>query len=177
MIHCGISTNACGRPLQSGDGCTANINKVNCPYCLYAVLRTVDNTSGGWYDRDNSRTLTGEHAPVFTDAVSLGMPLSLQCFMRGVAKDDHGTLYSFTIRRRGHGDLITRRGEETRFLMSPWKTGSQTLYTLAEGLYKFEGRYMGPTDVQRYTVQMNALARRDMQDAAATLPTIIPESI
>lgn len=173
LMHYGQSRVVCDVRVDIDTKITDAIEWTTCPDCLILVLKDVDETVQGWYDRDKSEYVTEP----FTDGVSLFMERSTQTRARGVAQGQSGTLYLWTIRRPGQGDPICIRDRDTRFLMEPWKTGTQTLVSLAERLWEFEWRYAAGHEMLAFNQELRNAKHREMQAAAATLPTIIPESI
>lgn len=173
LVHYGESRMICAATYTPDVRMTNAIQSITCPDCLIAVMADVDEHTQRWYDRERSEYVTGP----FTDGVSLFMGKSMQLRARGVVKFESGKLYVWTIRRPGHGDPICIRGRETRFIMEEWKCAGASLVSVAEGLLRFEGRYAVGHEAFAFGQELTAAKYREMQDAAAILPTVIPESI
>lgn len=175
LIHYGESRIICDIKPSIYNRTTTEIQSINCPDCLILVLKDVDETVEGWYDRDTAEYVTEP----FTDCLTLFMGRSSQCRARGVALGKSGKLYVWTIRRTGHGDPITTRGRETRFLIQEWKSPGATLASVGEGLWRMEGRYATGAEAQAFSLELTNAQYQypTIADAVVKLPTIIAESI
>lgn len=175
LIHYGESRIICDARPSIYNRITNAIESITCPDCLILVLKDVDETVEGWYDRDRSEYVTEP----FRDSLSLFMGRSSQCRARGVALGKSGQLYIWTIRRTGHGDPITIRDRETRFLIQEWKSPGASLVSVGEGLWHMEGRYATGAEAHAFNLELTNANYRypTIADAVVKLPTIIAESI
>lgn len=163
MKHYGVSRIICGSVL-AGDAITQEIRQVECPNCIAYVLVAADEVCNGYYDRD-SREYVSE--PV-VHAIVIRLDKSSQCDVRGVFQTESGTLYTFTVRKSGHGDVAAHRFGEERFLAEPWKGTAMGFSRLADSLYQSERRYMSDVaqgDAVRAILDAKNRERRE-QDAA-----------
>lgn len=174
-MHYGQSRVICDVRVNIDTRITTEVHDITCPDCLILVLKDVDETVEGWYDRDKSEYVTEP----FTDGVSLFMGKSTQLRARGVVLGQSGQLYIWTIRRTGHGDPITIRDRETRFLIQEWKSPGASLVSVGEGLWHMEGRYATGAEAHAFNLELTNANYRypTIADAVVKLPTIIAESI
>lgn len=107
-------------------------------------------TDGTFYDREDGREITGP----FVNGVMIPMPESVQCSERGVVETADGTLYTVTVRRPGHGDVIAVRGAELCRIATEWHVWGSKLGSVfgdvARGLLEFEREYVDPARLSQY---------------------------
>ena len=115
-----------------------------------------------------------------------GAPTGEKLFLRSIdaaAFTDDGTLveefHKTYGNRTGHGDPITIRDRETRFLIQEWKSPGASLVSVGEGLWHMEGRYATGAEAHAFNLELTNANYRypTIADAVVKLPTIIAESI
>ena len=111
---------------------------------------------GRFFDRDANGGAGAEVSGRVATAIQFRLTESEQCIARGVMLMEDGTLYTFTVRKPGRGDVITRRdGQEVCRIATRMHHG--TFAGLACGLLEFEREYLDADLFAFYSKQVDAL--------------------